>query len=132
MGNILVFPSRPAELAKQNQHGGNTTSESSAREIAISTNAQSQIVKALLLSLTSLEAALTALAKKIRQLPAGDCRERLLRQQASLVLTVYQAQRLLAECEPSGNFDSSDHKALVSTETHNSVHELDETLVRVD
>jgi hypothetical protein len=126
MGDILAFPSRPAEFAKQSQYGSELNLGSHANDIAMSINAQPQIVKAMLLILTSLEAAFTALAKKIQQSPAGEYREGLLRQQTLLVLMVYQAQRLRAECEPAGISDRRHQKALVSPGFHNNVYELDE------
>jgi hypothetical protein len=105
MGDILVFPTRSAEPAKRD-HLGDPVADACACEIEISANAETQIVKALLFSLTSLEAALEARAKAIQRLPDGDCRERLLEQQKSLASIVYQAQRMLAECEPPSKRDS--------------------------
>lgn len=55
--------------------------------------------KALLFSLASLETALATLAQRVIRLPHGEIRERLLQQQTALVVMIYQAQRLLAECE---------------------------------
>ena len=115
MGDILAFPSRPAEFAKQSQYGSEINLGSHANDIAVSINAQPQIVKALLFIVTSLEAAFTALAKKIKQLPTGEYREGLLRQQTSLVLMVYQAQRLLVECEAADTLPMKSPPALAES-----------------
>ena len=125
MGDILAFPSRSTKLAKQNQCCGIENIESRAAEFAILINAQSRIVKALLLSLASLESALAALAKTLRDLPAGDCRERLLKQQTALVVMIYQAQRLLTEHELPGSDERRGYEAPVRFDIYNSVHELD-------
>jgi hypothetical protein len=113
MGDILAFPRQSAHLAKRGQFGGDPGTDFSACEIAISAHAHRQIVKALLFSLASLEAALVARAKAIKQLPDGDCREQLLAQQKSLAVMVYQAQRMLAECEPPANTTTGDTSDVV-------------------
>lgn len=120
MGDILAFPSRCTGLANQNQCSGTQNASADADDFSVLINTQSRIIKALLFSVVSLETALAALANTVNNLPAGDCRERLLKQQTAIVVMIYQAKRMLAEYEPSRN-----SQAIAGSKLHNSVHELD-------
>ncbi len=99
MGDILAFPRRSTTYAIRAPHGGDADPDSHAIEDSISVAAQSPTKKALLFGLTSLEIALASLAGNIRRLPESEGRERLLKQQASLVAMIRVAEQLLAECE---------------------------------
>jgi hypothetical protein len=99
MGDILAFPCRSKD--RQHEHGvGQNAPAAPAHQFSKLNNTQFSIVKALLFSLASLETAMAALTNALIDLPAGDRRDRFLKQQTAFAAMIYQAQRMLAEYDP--------------------------------
>ncbi len=100
MGDILAFPRQSTGMARRALQGrGHSDPQCCEDEITVSMAVRSPMEKALLFSLASLEAARASLAQKVKRLPHGEIRERLLQQQSALVVMIYHVKRLLAECE---------------------------------